>query len=111
MDDCTTYVQVLINTVGFIKTRLVFLTHKPLRASNYFTILLPLEPAVWLAVAVSLAVVTAALWLVSWREESLLGRRLTHWSRLKEASWYAFGTLIGESITRDTRSEGAWGLR
>jgi len=27
------------------------------------------------------------------------------------AAWYAFGTLIGESITRDTRSEGAWALR
>ena len=45
------------------------------------------------------------------REESLLGRRLRSWSTLRESSWYAFGTLIGESITRDTKSEGAWGLR
>ena len=25
--------------------------------------------------------------------------------------WYCYGTLIGESVTRDTDSEGAWSLR
>ena len=27
---------------------------------------------------------------------------LNHWSSFKEALWYCFGTLIGESITRDS---------
>ncbi len=104
-------IQVLINTVGFIKTRLVFLTRKPPRARNFFTIVLPLELAVWVAVSASLIVVPFSFWLIARGEEGLIERRLAHWSRLKEAFWYAFGTLIGESITRDTRSERAWGLR
>ncbi len=44
-------------------------------------------------------------------EERFVGRRLVHFSSTRESYWYAFGTLLGESITRDTRTQGAWGLR
>ncbi len=44
-------------------------------------------------------------------EERIAKKNLSNWSNIGQASWYVFGTLIGESITRDTRSEGAWGLR
>ena len=27
------------------------------------------------------------------------------WNTFYEASWYAYGTFIGEAVTRDTRSE------
>ncbi len=80
----------------------------------------------WIAILVVLLVFQVCLWLVAKAEErqaamivakKLSGRGpdrridLRQWSRMSGASWYTFGTLIGESITRDTKSEGAWGLR
>ncbi len=53
----------LINTVGFIKTRLVFLSSKPARFRNYFVLVLPLGAPVWAAVVISLAaIMMAMLW-------------------------------------------------
>lgn len=83
----------------------------------------------WIAILVAFLAFQVCLWLVARAEEKLAtmaadsaaasgrGREvqrrvdLRQWSKLSGASWYTFGTLIGESITRDTRSEGAWALR
>ena len=34
----------------------------------------------------------------------VVGINLKEWSTLSEAVWYCFGTLIGESITRDRQN-------
>jgi hypothetical protein len=44
-------------------------------------------------------------------EERLTKLSLRQWSSVSGAYWYAFGTIVGESITRDTKSEAAWALR
>ena len=36
---------------------------------------------------------------------------LSEWAESREAYWYAYGTLLGESITRDTNSSKAPALR
>ena len=48
---------------------------------------------------------------ISNEETSLSGVDLYNWSTMKEAGWYCYGTIIGESITRDTKSEKAISLR
>ena len=35
----------------------------------------------------------------------------SEWAESREAYWYAYGTLLGESITRDTNSSKAPALR
>ncbi len=66
----------------------------------------------WAAIIVAFAAFQVCLWLVARTEQSIVqNENLKHWSVFSGASWYTFGTLIGESITRDTHSEGAWGMR
>ena len=90
---------------------LVFLSARPERQHNLFTLVHPLEPEVWIAVLASLATISLSLLCIASKEEELLRMRMPNWSSLNESSWYAFGTLIGERITRDIRSEGAWSIR
>ena len=52
-----------------------------------------------------------AMYTLSNEETRLSGVDLHNWSRMKEAGWYCYGTIIGESITRDTKSEKAFALR
>ncbi len=66
---------------------------------------------VWLAVLVCLPIVQVVLYIVAKLEQGLIGRELRTWSKPGRAAWYGFGTVLGESITRDTKSEGAWALR
>ncbi len=87
------------------------MSSKPSRQRNYFTLVHPLEGRVWASVLAALVLISVCLWIISDKEGKLVSMPLGHWSRLRESSWYAFGTLIGESITRDTRSEKAWALR
>ncbi len=91
--------------------RLVFLTNKPARHRSMFTLIHPLEAEVWAAVVFSLFFVSGSLYFITRREGRLISLALKNWDSLKNSTWYAFGTLIGESITRDTKSEGAWSLR
>ena len=51
------------------------------------------------------------MFAISNEETSLSGVDLYNWSTMKEAGWYCYGTIIGESITRDTKSEKAISLR
>ena len=91
---------------------LTFLSPKPRPYRSFMTISYPLEPVVWASIVASLAFMTIAMFVVSNVEEYLVpGLRLNQWSRIKQSSWYAFGTLLGESITRDIKLKRAWGLR
>ena len=51
------------------------------------------------------------MFALSNEETRLSGVDLHNWSSMKEAGWYCYGTVIGESITRDTKSEKAVSLR
>ena len=76
------------------------------------TIFHPLGPIVWAGVIASLAAISVVMCIVSNLEKGLMPNlRLKQWTRIRQAFWYSFGTLLGESITRDTKMKGAWGLR
>jgi len=48
---------------------------------------------------------------ISRTEEKIVYVNLTPWSSVYNSVWYTYGTLIGESITRDLNSAGANGVR
>ncbi len=66
---------------------------------------------VWMCVILTAIAAPLGFYAVSRAEERVVGCPLREWSRLLPAAWYVFGTLLGESITRDTRSERAWATR
>ena len=105
------FFQVISTSVGFQKTSLIILSRKPSRVRNLFTIVEPVEVEVWVGVALSLVFVSVALWLIAHCEEGIVHSELKDWSTMRKSSWYAFATLLGESVTRDTSSARAWGLR
>ena len=44
-------------------------------------------------------------------EGRVCDRDFKPWCSRRDAAWFAYGTLLGESITRDTNSQGAKALR
>ena len=75
------------------------------------TILRPLDPYTWLCLWLAFPCFCFCLFLVAWSEEEVKGRPYPSWARLGSAVWYGYATFLGESVTRDTDSSGAWGIR
>ncbi|CAB4063250.1 unnamed protein product [Lepeophtheirus salmonis] len=53
----------------------------------------------------------AAFYIIANLEQRITGFELKDWAVLKNAFWYVYGTYIGESITRDTKSKNAFAVR
>ncbi len=89
------------------------LSPKPQKlAHQYDTLLTPVEYSVWVSLLMSLCVTTVAMYSISRLEELIIKTvSLRHWSQFGQAAWYAFSTLIGESVTRVSKSDSAWALR
>ena len=73
--------------------------------------LYPFTTFLWIVLACTLCVIPFVFFGISAMEEKITEKSLKTWSKLPHAAWYAFGSFIGESITRDTRSYNAWALR
>ncbi len=71
----------------------------------------PLLPSVWIFLGCSILVAPFLFWCIATLEEMTKQIRLSHWTHFPSATWYAFGTFIGESIHRQTSSKGGWALR
>ena len=71
----------------------------------------PFEPIIWLIFMGSLFIYGAAFTFISKAEGKLIGWNFKEWNTYYEALWYAYGTFIGEAVTRDTRSDQAKALR
>ena len=44
------------------------------------------------------------LWAIAIAEGKVVGTEFTDWNTPKKSLWYCFGTLIGESLSRGTKS-------
>ncbi len=88
-----------------------FISPKPGTYRSVFTLIHPLTYEVWIACLASYLMTVMAMKWVSSVEETTMDVELRVWSSWTRAAWYAFGTLVGESITRDTKSSGANSLR
>ncbi len=66
----------------------------------------------WTTIITGLLTMVSVLFAVSNIEQRTVPKlSLKHWSQIGQAAWYCFGTLIGENITRDSKSDNAWALR
>ena len=74
-------------------------------------LLYPFSTLVWVLIGISLAIVTTTMYITSNIESPLIQQSLHEWTSIQAAAWYAYGTLMGEAITRDTKSEKATALR
>ncbi len=88
------------------------LSPKPKKlAHQYDTLIAPVQKSLWMLLLAFLLLITVSMYVISISEEIIKTTRLRHWSHFGQASWYAFSTLIGESVTRVSKSDGAWALR
>ncbi len=71
---------------------------------------MPFNSYVWLGTILSFLVAPSILCLVA-KAETALGRNAMFWSTFGNSYWYSFGTLLGESITRDIECEKTWAVR
>ncbi len=78
---------------------------------QYDTLITPVNKSVWIFLLMSLLLVTVGLYSIAQLEEIIKFISLKQWSQLDKAMWYAFSTLIGESVTRGSKSERSWALR
>lgn len=102
----------MLGSRPFTSTELTFVSPAPRPYRSVLTLLQPMTPKSWAAVAAALVLAAAALQAVSSREERTVpGVDLREWATASRAAWYAFGALVGESVTRDTTSAGAWAVR
>ncbi len=63
-----------------------------------------------MSIIISLAATSAFFKLVA-KAELLLGYNTHYFSSMWNSLWYTFGTLLGESITKDISLEKNWALR
>ena len=79
---------------------------------TYTALVKPLQPLVWILMVVTMFITALAIFSVG-RSEGVMNDKgcPQDWRTIKATSWYCFGTLLGESITRDTKSEHLPGLR
>ena len=71
----------------------------------------PLSPSVWMVVLGSLLFVQFSIWVFAKVEETAMETKLLYWTSYWKVSWYAYATLIGESINRERDFRGAWAIK
>lgn len=90
---------------------MAFVTPNPQPLPKWLALLRPFQPLVWTMFGASVLVIGFIFWCTAIIEGSHIGDYFREWAVLKDSFWYAYGTLVGESITRDTRSQNAPALR
>jgi hypothetical protein len=103
--------QVTDGTIAFDKDFMAFVTPRPLPLPKFLALIQPFHYFVWFTIVASVIISSIVFVLVANGEEIILGIDCSSWSTLSEAGWYCFSTMIGESVTRDTKSENANALR
>ena len=88
-----------------------FAAPNPQPMLKFLAVIKPFDVYVWMGMGASLIVISMAMWIFAKQEGKLLNQHFRTWEVKDQALWYAFGTFIGESITRDTNSQAARGLR
>ncbi|XP_040565678.1 uncharacterized protein [Lepeophtheirus salmonis] len=101
----------LDGTVHFSDDYLVIVAPNAKKFPQYLALINPFTPVVWLCMALFIFICSAAFYIIANLEQRITGFELKDWAVLKNAFWYVYGTYIGESITRDTKSKNAFAVR
>ena len=73
--------------------------------ANILTLIYPFDSTIWILFLASLFIFSVGFMIASKVEGNLMNMNFREWNTFYEASWYAYGTFIGEAVTRDTRSD------
>ena len=73
--------------------------------ANILTLIYPFDSTIWILFLASLFIFSVGFMIISKVEGKLMRTNFREWNTFYEASWYAYGTFIGEAVTRDTRSD------
>ena len=65
----------------------------------------------WISFIITLFVISVVFWIVAKAEGRIKDDSFKDWSVYSSSLWYCYGTLVGEAITRDTKSSKANALR
>ena len=103
--------QVVQGSFFYDKDFLGWVSPNPAPQAKYLSLIAPFQPLIWLLTCLSVFVIAVVFWIVANFESRFRGIDLEEWANLKASVWYCFGTFIGESITRDTRSDAAPAMR
>ncbi len=103
--------QVLDGMIPFDSDYLVPCVPLPKLLPKILALVYPYDWSVWIIIFLSMFVVTAATYLITTIERDIVGQPLSAWSSYGSALWYSYGTLMGEAITRDTKSDKANSIR
>ena len=98
-------------TKTFDKDYQAFASPQPQPLPKYLALINPFSPLVWIIVVVSFFILAVVFWLVANWEGELQNLSYGDWSSMGNSLWFCYGTLIGESVTRDTKSSNAVALR
>lgn len=111
------------------KGQLTFASPLPTVRPSFLALVKPFGILVWIMIVIEVIIMSAIFYAISNIEVfhqaevlrfllnfsllqgSVVGFNFDEWSKISEALWYCFGTMIGEAITRDRRSAKALALR
>ena len=99
------FVQVIDMTQGYDFDFQGYVSPNPTPLPTYLNLIRPLQPLVWLGTLLTLVASSLAIYLLAKFERLSVTVAPGNWSTLKSCSWYCYGTLLGEAITRDTKSQ------
>ena len=103
--------QVVQGSTFYDKDFLTWASPKPAPEAKYLSFIAPFQPLIWFLTALSVLSLSTVFWIVANCESKFNYINLKEWSALKASLWYSFGTLVGEGITSDSRSDGAPAMR
>ena len=73
--------------------------------ADILNVIYPFDKTIWILFLASLFIFSVSFMIISKVEGKLMKTNFREWNTFYEASWYAYGTFIGEAVTRDTRSD------
>ncbi len=103
--------QVFDGTIPFDVDAMVFSAPQPSLLPKYLALVYPFQLLIWILLAVSILVFSALFFITSRIEGAIMDWKFREWYTLSDAAWYTYGTFMGESITRDTKSDKSRALR
>jgi len=105
------FIQVVTYTHAYFYDPFMLVSPLPKKYRSYFALLKPLSLGVWIGVVISLLCIPLALTFIARKEMQMGKETFNDWKSLDQSFWYAFSTLVGESITRTLNFRGSYAIR
>ena len=70
---------------------------------KYLGIVFPFDMFVWSLIILILVTMPVVLYISANIEKKISNVNSDYWIKYNKSAWYCFGTLVGESLTNDTK--------